>query len=166
MAHGQFRQVVLLMAALGAGYLLARTDSPDSSTRTPRRVSRPVMVTPLVNELEEEAERLRTEVAILQAKLEEERSQSQSDEPASEDVVVADMNGDGLRDIYWRVPPGWSVSELHKTAALYVNLGNGSFSAIGMGLRTQGQAQDTTPSRAWDTRRSSRAATPARASRR
>ena len=69
------------------------------------------MVTPLVNELEEEAERLRTEVAILQATLEEERSQSQSDEPSSDSVkadwtpagaVVADMNGDGLRDIYWR----------------------------------------------------------------
>ncbi len=154
-ARGPFRQVVLLIAAFGAGYLLAHTESPDSSTRTPRRVSRPVMVTPLVNELEEEAERLKTEVAILQAKLEEERSQSQSDEPASEDVVVADMNGDGLRDIYWRVPPTWSVLERHKAAAgLYVNLGNGSFLALGADLlRTQGQAQDTTPSRAWDTRR-------------
>ena len=86
------------------------------------------MVTPLVNELEEEAERLRTEVAILQATLEEERSQSQSDEPASDSVkadwtpagvVVADMNGDGLSDIYWR---------RGAADALYVNLGNGSFS--------------------------------------
>ncbi len=131
-AYGKFRQAVLLIAAFGAGYLLAHTDGPDSSTRTPRRVSRPVMVTPLVNELEEEAERLRTEVAILQATLEEERSQSQSDEPASDSVkadfwapagvVVVYMNGDGLR-----------VLERHKAAALFQ--GN---SAIGAGLlRTQ-----------------------------
>ncbi len=82
------------------------------------------MVTPLVNELEEEAERLRTEVAILQAKLEEERSQSQSDEPTSgfvpPDVVVADLNGDGWLDMYCRE----GAADM-----LYVNLGNGSFSA-------------------------------------
>ncbi len=115
MAYGKFRQTVLLIAAFGAGYWLAHTDGPDSSTRTPRRVSRPVMVTPLVNELEEEAERLRIEVAILQATLEEERSQSQSDEPASDSVkadwtpagvVAVYMNGDGMR-----------VLERHKTAA-------------------------------------------------
>ncbi len=83
------------------------------------------MVTPLVNELEEEAERLRTEVAILQAKLEEERS---SEEPASDfvteamppDVVVADLNGDGWLDMYCRE----GAADM-----LYVNLGNGSFSA-------------------------------------
>ena len=83
-------------------------------------------------------------MAILQAKLEEERS---SDEPASlvvteamqPDAVVADVNGDGLRDIYGRVPPtGW-VLERHKaTAGLHVNLGNGSFSALSARLlRTQ-----------------------------
>ncbi len=125
---------MLLIAAFGAGYLLAHTGSPDSSTRTPRRVSRPVMVTPLVNELEEEAERLRTEVAILQATLEEERSQSQSDEPASDfvteamppAVIVADLfNGDGLRDLM----SNW-VARLN-----------------------QRQAQNTTPPRVWDTRR-------------
>ncbi len=143
-AHGQFRQVVLLIAAFGAGYLLAHTDGPDSSTRTPRRVSRPVMVTPLVNELEEEAERLRTDVAILQAKLEEERS---SDEPASDFVteamppnaVVADLYGDGLRDIYWHVPLNWSVSERRKAAALYVGLSNASLSASAHLARTQRQ---------------------------
>jgi hypothetical protein len=100
------------------------------------------MVTPLVNELEEEAERLRTEVAILQATLEEERSQSQSDEPASDSVkadwtpagvVVADLNGDELLDIFYR---------RRKAAAL----SNASFSASAHLLRTQRQV--TTPPRA------------------
>ncbi len=137
-AYGKFRQAVLLIAAFGAGYLLARTESPDSST-PPRRVSRPVMVTPLVNELEKEAERLKTEVAILQAKLEEERS---SEEPASDSVkadwtpagvVVADLNGDELLDIFYR---------RRKAAAL----SNASFSASAHLLRTQRQV--TTPPRA------------------
>ena len=103
MAHGQFRRVVLLIAAFGAGYLLAHTDGPDSSTRTPRRVSRPVMVTPLVNELEEEAERLRTEVAILLGdaggRTIVRRASDFVTEAMPPDVVVADMNGDELRDI-------------------------------------------------------------------